>query len=151
MDETTPLLGPTRIGTRDDLLGERIVDQTYNGNYAFNDDVQTDHTLFEGAVQVLVEMTETIVEGVEEIREALLHGEAKSVRRARKEGDHTRKLSAAVLAVLIFYKVSGGSFGYSTLRRSRPWAVLCDNWLWAVPETLVNTSELDSAYPSESY
>lgn len=92
---------------------------------------------------------ETIAEGIEEIKE-VLEEDIVPVR-VREEGDHTQKLSALGLAVLVFYKVSGGPFGCEpTVKAGGPFFALLGfvlfPLLWSVPEALV-TAELGSAYP----
>jgi len=57
--------------------------------------------------------TEYSTEGFGEIKEEIVEilEEADLPVKPREEGDHSRKLSALALAVLVFYKVSGGPFG----------------------------------------
>lgn len=72
----------------------------------------------------------------------------------RDEGDHTYKLSAVALAVMVFYKVSGGPFGCEpTVRAAGPFYALVGfivfPILWSIPEAFI-TAELGSAYPEPS-
>ena len=72
----------------------------------------------------------------------------------RYEGDHTTKLSAVALAVMVFYKVSGGPFGCEpTVKAAGPLFALLGFTLVplfvSIPEALV-TAELGSAYPEPS-
>jgi hypothetical protein len=72
----------------------------------------------------------------------------------RDEGDHSYKLSAVALAVMVFYKVSGGPFGCEpTVKAAGPFYALLGfilfPILWSIPEAFI-TAELGSAYPEPS-
>ena len=69
----------------------------------------------------------------------------------REGGDHSYKLSAVALAVMVFYKVSGGPFGCEpTVKAAGPFYALVGfvvfPLLWSIPEAFI-TAELGSAYP----
>lgn len=107
-------------------------------------------------VEKMGEVKEVIGEGLEEIKEEIkevLHEPILPVK-PREEGDHSQKLSAIALAVLVFYKVSGGPFGCEpTVRSAGPFYGLIGfivfPIIWCIPEALV-TAELGSAYPEPS-
>ena len=72
----------------------------------------------------------------------------------REEGDHSYKLSAVALAVMVFYKVSGGPFGCEpTVQAAGPFYAIVGfivfPILWSIPEAFI-TAELGSAYPEPS-
>ena len=72
----------------------------------------------------------------------------------RDEGEHSYKLSAVALAVMVFYKVSGGPFGCEpTVKAAGPFYALLGfiffPILWSIPEAFI-TAELGSAYPEPS-
>lgn len=117
----------------------------------------TQNTAFsEAIVASITHAKEAIVEGITEVSHAVsdvLHEEIRPVQ-PRPEGHHAQKLSALALAVLVFYKVSGGPFGCEPAVRSAGpfWALLgfCTfPFVWCLQEALV-TAELGSAFPEPS-
>ena len=106
------------------------------------------HAIFEKVEQV----NDTISESISEVKEVL--DEPILPFKPREEGDHSQKLSALALAVIVFYKVSGGPFGCEpAVRAAGPFYALLGfslfPILWCIPEALV-TAELGSAYPEPS-
>jgi hypothetical protein len=125
---------------------------------------RTGSTVLEPFLESIVEVKDTIVETFEEVQETVVHGleEAREILEEevaepvlpRCEGDHSRKLSAVALAVLVFYKVSGGPFGCEpAVKAAGPFYALMGfilfPLLWCIPEALI-TAELGSAYPEPS-
>ena len=109
------------------------------------------------ALESMQDIQETIVEGIqnaaEEVKEVMVEPVAIPVK-PREEGEHTQKLGVFTLAVLVFYKVSGGPFGAEpTVKAAGPlFAILgfiIFPFVWAIPEALV-TAELGSAFPEPS-
>jgi len=97
-------------------------------------------------------VTETITEGITEFQE-VLHEEVCEPIKPREEGDHSQKLSTLALAVLVFYKVSGGPFGCEpSVKAAGPFVAILGfiitPIIWCIPEALV-TAELGSAYPGK--
>jgi amino acid transporter len=106
----------------------------------------------EGIHNVTDIVMETVVEVKEELKE-IIQEEIIPVK-PREEGDHSTKLSAVALAVLVFYKVSGGPFGCEpAVKTGGPFYALLGFALfplvWCVQEALV-TAELGAAYPEPS-
>lgn len=104
-------------------------------------------------VETVEEVKETLIEGVGEMQDVMEEDISKPVQ-PREEGEHSQKLSALALAVLVFYKVSGGPFGCEpTVKAAGPFYALLGfalfPLLWCVPEALI-TAELGSAYPEPS-
>ena len=114
--------------------------------------------------EAVEEAKETIVDTLEEVKEVATHvvGEIEEILeeevaepiKPREEGEHSQKLSAVGLAVLVFYKVSGGPFGCEpTVKAAGPFFAIMGfivfPFLWCIPEALV-TAELGSAYPEPS-
>ena len=104
----------------------------------------------ETIVDTLEEVKEVATHVVEEIEEVLEEEVAEPIK-PREEGEHSQKLSALALAVLVFYKVSGGPFGCEpTVKAAGPFFAILGfivfPFLWCIPEALV-TAELGSAYP----
>jgi hypothetical protein len=112
--------------------------------------------LSEAIASVISHAKDVIVEGISEVTHAVsdvMHEEIKPVT-PRPEGQHQQKLSAIALAVLVFYKVSGGPFGCEPAVRSAGnfWALIgfiFFPFVWALQEALV-TAELGSAFPEPS-
>ena len=118
----------------------------------------------ENIVDAVEEVKETIVDTIEEVKEVATHvveeieevleEEVAEPVKPREEGEHSQKLSALALAVLVFYKVSGGPFGCEpTVKAAGPFFAIMGfivfPLLWCIPEALV-TAELGSAYPEPS-
>jgi len=98
------------------------------------------------------EVKEVIEETIEEVKE-VFEEEIVPVK-PREEGEHDRRLSAVTLAVLVFYKVSGGPFGCEpSVKAAGPLFALLGFILfpfcWCCQEALV-TAELGSAFPEPS-
>ena len=103
--------------------------------------------------EIIAEVKETIAEVQVEILD-VLHEDIITPIKPRYEGDHTTKLSAVALAVVVFYKVSGGPFGCEpTVQAAGPLLALLGFTIVpifvSIPEALV-TAELGSAYPEPS-
>lgn len=113
--------------------------------------------LIEDAVELLHNVTEIVTETVVEVKEEIIEIIEEEVAipiKPREEGDHSTKLSAVALAVLVFYKVSGGPFGCEpAVKCAGPFYALLGfalfPLLWCIQEALV-TAELGSAYPEPS-
>lgn len=104
-------------------------------------------------VDTFEEVKETITEGIVEIQEVLEEEIATPIK-PREEGDHSQKLSTLALAVLVFYKVSGGPFGCEpSVKAGGPFFAILGFTImpiiWCIPEALI-TAELGSAYPEPS-
>jgi hypothetical protein len=101
--------------------------------------------------------TSSVMEIVADVKEEfieVLHEDLSTPIKPRDEGGHSYKLSAVALAVMVFYKVSGGPFGCEpTVKAAGPFYALVGfivfPILWSVPEALI-TAELGSAYPEPS-
>jgi amino acid transporter len=112
--------------------------------------------VMEEAVEIFHSVTDMVTETVEEVKEEIseiIHEEVLPVK-PREEGDHSQKLSAIALAILVFYKVSGGPFGCEpSVRAAGPFYALLGfavfPIIWCLQEALV-TAELGSAYPEPS-
>lgn len=107
-------------------------------------------------VETFEEVREVIGEGLSEIKEEIVEVYEEPILpvKPREEGDHSQKLSALALAVLVFYKVSGGPFGCEpSIRAAGPFYGLLGfivfPFVWCIQEGLV-TAELGSAYPEPS-
>lgn len=106
-----------------------------------------------GQLEGVLENFEEVVEEVmEEVKDVL--AEDIEPIKPREEGDHARKLSTLALAVLVFYKVSGGPFGCEpSVKAAGPFYALLGFTLfpfcWCCQEALV-TAELGSAFPEPS-
>jgi hypothetical protein len=103
--------------------------------------------------EILAEVKETIAEAKVELIE-VLHEDLTTPIKPREEGEHSQKLSAVALAVIVFYKVSGGPFGCEpSVKAAGPFFALLGftilPFLVSIPEALV-TAELGSAYPEPS-
>ena len=173
MNEETPLLSTAVTTPRrnNDTVAEDLL---YNSDSNNDDDAgegrpthrreRTGSTAFELALESIVEVKDVIVETLEEVQETVVHGleEAREILEEevaepvlpRYEGDHSRKLTAVALAVLVFYKVSGGPFGCEpAVKAAGPFYALAGfilfPLLWCIPEALI-TAELGSAYPEPS-
>jgi amino acid transporter len=112
--------------------------------------------VMEDVVEIFQSMTEIVTETVEEVKEEVVEIIQEEVLpvKPREEGDHSHKLSAIALAVLVFYKVSGGPFGCEpAVRAAGPFYALMGfavfPIVWCLQEALV-TAELGSAYPEPS-
>jgi hypothetical protein len=103
--------------------------------------------------EIIADVKETIAEVKDEIIE-VLHEDIITPIKPRDYGDHSQKLSAIALAVMVFYKVSGGPFGCEpTVKAAGPFFALLGFLIVpifvSIPEALV-TAELGSAYPEPS-
>jgi hypothetical protein len=103
-------------------------------------------------VETVISVRDHVVEAVEELHE-VMDEEILPVK-PREEGDHSQKLSAVALAVLVFYKVSGGPFGCEpAVKAGGPFVALMAfiifPFVWCIPEALM-TAELGSAFPEPS-
>jgi hypothetical protein len=158
MTEETPLIGQRM----EDVLGplptpplSPLPGHNSNGHS------RSDSSMLELAMESIVDAKDAIVEAAHAVEESVVHGieEAREVLQEdvshpvqpREEGDHSRKLSALALAVLVFYKVSGGAFGVEpAVKAAGPFYTLLGfiifPFIWCIPEALI-TAELGSAYP----
>jgi hypothetical protein len=98
-------------------------------------------------------LSEIVADVKEELIEVLSEDVITPIK-PRDEGDHSYKLSAVALAVMVFYKVSGGPFGCEpTVKAAGPFYALLGfilfPILWSIPEAFI-TAELGSAYPEPS-
>ncbi|KAI2508238.1 Amino acid permease [Fragilaria crotonensis] len=103
-------------------------------------------------LDVISDVKEVVVEGISEVQE-VIHEEILPVC-PREKALVREKLSALALAIIVFYKVSGGPFGCEpTIRAAGPFYSLLGfiifPLLWSLPEALV-TAELGTAYPEPS-
>lgn len=124
-------------------LGRRV--RKYSIDYSIKDAMETLHNVTDSIVDTVVEVKEEIVEILEEQVLPVL---------PREEGDHSTKLSALALAVLVFFKVSGGPFGCEpVVKTGGPFYAILGFILfplvWCIQEASV-TAELGSAYPEPS-
>lgn len=110
------------------------------------------HSIAERIEEVMENIEEVVEEVIEEVKEVF----AEDIHpiKPREEGDHARKLSALALAVLVFYKVSGGPFGCEpSVKAAGPFYALLGFLIfpivWVMPEAMV-TAELGSAFPEPS-
>lgn len=183
MDEETALLSsphPTATGTNrpssySDTADSNLVDVEPPSQHGSPQHRRESSSVFELALESVVEVKEAIVETLEEVQETVVHGleeaketvvhgfeEAKEILnediahpvQPRPEGDHDQRLSATALAVLVFYKVSGGPFGAEpAVKAAGPFYSLLGFILfplfWCIPEALI-TAELGAAYPEPS-
>ena len=107
-------------------------------------------------LDAISDVKEVVVEGITEVQDVLtevLEEEILPVR-PREVAVHRQKLTALSLAIIVFYKVSGGPFGCEpTIRAAGPFYSLLGftifPLLWSLPEALV-TAELGSAFPEPS-
>jgi amino acid transporter len=165
-NEATRLVSPAEVTFEDN--GDRLADDddSSTGGREFRRVSPEDRTLsvFESLADIKENIVETVVETLEEVKEVATHvveeieevleEEVAEPVKAREGGDHSQKLSALALAVLVFYKVSGGPFGCEpTVKAAGPFFAIVGfivfPFLWCVPEALV-TAELGSAYPEPS-
>lgn len=109
-------------------------------------------------LDVISDVKEVVVERVSEVHEVLTEVIEEEILpvRPREEAlpEDLQKLSALALAIIVFYKVSGGPFGCEpTIRAAGPLYSLLGfaifPLLWSLQETLV-TAELGAAYPEPS-
>jgi hypothetical protein len=132
------------------------LDETYEEH-----EFQTHHrrrssSMLEHALESLHDVAEHVEEVLEEIVEEakeVLHEEIVPVM-PRESGEHDQRLGIVPLAVLVFYKVSGGPFGCEpAVKAAGPFYAILGfvlfPLLWAVPEALI-TAELGSAFPEPS-
>lgn len=113
-------------------------------------------SIMEAVIEQLGDVVETIEETFEEVYEEVkevLEEEINPIK-PREEGVHSRKLSALALAVLVFYKVSGGPFGCEpSVKAAGPFYALLGflifPFCWCCQEALI-TAELGSAFPEPS-
>jgi hypothetical protein len=110
------------------------------------------HSIADRIEEVIENIEEVVEEVIEEVKEVF----AEDIQpiKPREEGDHARKLSALALAVLVFYKVSGGPFGCEpSVKAAGPFYALLGFLIfpivWVMPEAMV-TAELGSAFPEPS-
>jgi amino acid transporter len=113
-------------------------------------------SVLEDAAELLHNVTDIVSETVVEVKEEIVEIFEEEVLpvKPREEGDHSQKLSAIALAVLVFYKVSGGPFGCEpAVKAAGPFFALLGftvfPLLWCLQEALI-TAELGSAYPEPS-
>jgi amino acid transporter len=145
-EDRAPLLRPSAGG----------LDETYDEH-----EFQTHHrrrssSMLEHALESLHDVAEHVEEVLEEIVEEakeVLHEEIVPVL-PRESGEHDQRLGVIPLAVLVFYKVSGGPFGCEpAVKAAGPFYAILGfvlfPLLWAVPEALI-TAELGSAFPEPS-
>lgn len=177
VDETTPLTSSVPVyppshadaDNREDGHHQRTgSDGGFFGGVFQRSLDRQDSTVLELALETIVEkateVKDTIVETATEVTEAVVEFKDELVEvleepigvpvAPRDPGDHATKLTALQLAVLVFYKVSGGPFGceVSVAAAGAKYALLgfvLFPLLWSVPEALV-TAELGSAYPEPS-
>jgi hypothetical protein len=95
---------------------------------------------------IVTDVTEEIIEVLQE--------DINTPIKPRDSGDHSYKLSTITLAVMVFYKVSGGPFGCEpTIKAAGAFYAIIGfivfPILWCIPEALI-TAELGSAYPEPS-
>ena len=115
--------------------------------------IETVDEVKEHIEEVYEEVKEVTHHVIEEVQDVIAEEVAEPVK-PREEGEHTERLSALALAVLVFYKVSGGPFGCEpTVKAAGPGFALLGfivfPFLWCIPEALV-TAELGAAYPEPS-
>ncbi|CAB9520378.1 Probable polyamine transporter [Seminavis robusta] len=176
MDETTPLksdeTGSTLQSTasnhddeeeqnRDGLLRRK---SSRNRRQQSGGHHRRDSSLLEVAMESISDISDVIVERIEVVQQAVEEVQQELVEileepvavpvKPREEGDHSQKLSAMAVAVLVFYKVSGGPFGCEpAVKAAGPFYALLGFTLfpilWCVPEALI-TAELGSAFPEPS-
>ena len=116
-----------------------------------------DSSLMDDVLEHLHDMTDAIVEKMEDVQHELVEVLEEPIAvpvKPREEGDHSQKLSAMAVALLVFYKVSGGPFGCEpAVKAAGPFYALLGFTLfpilWCIPEALV-TAELGSAFPEPS-
>jgi hypothetical protein len=111
------------------------------------------HEMADIVVETFEDVQHAMVEGMEEFQEVLDEPIAVPIK-PREEGDHSQKLSAVAVAVLVFYKVSGGPFGCEPgVKAAGPFYTLLGYIvfpiIWCIPEALI-TAELGSAFPEPS-
>ena len=107
-----------------------------------------------GSSSTTAQLLSEIVADVKEELIEVLQEDVITPIKPREEGDHAYKLSAVALAVMVFYKVSGGPFGCEpTVKAAGPFYALLGfilfPILWSIPEAFI-TAELGSAYPEPS-
>ena len=126
LTEDTPLL----TNKQDLVVDEPTSSPTLRRHHSDSTVVEIALDAIHEAKDVIVEtvetVQETVVHGIEEAKEVLEHGieEAKEVLeeevaepvKPREEGDHSRKLSALSLAIIVFYKVCLLVFFFGVLR-----------------------------------
>ena len=122
-------------------------------NSALENVLESLHDITDIVVETLEEVQHVVVEGMEEIQEVFEEPIAVPVK-PREEGDHSQKLSAVAVAVLVFYKVSGGPFGSEPgVKAAGPFYTLLGYIvfpiIWCIPEALI-TAELGSTFPEPS-
>jgi hypothetical protein len=111
------------------------------------------HDLGDVIVENVEHAAETVHDTLEEVKEVLEEPVAVPVK-PREEGDHSQKLGAVSLAILVFYKVSGGPFGSEpTVKAAGPFYAILGfiifPFIWAIPEAMI-TAELGTAFPEPS-
>lgn len=178
MNEQTPLIrgsppqgndtDPQSRGTKFDLAAASGSSAGGGGLLPEHDDgddhefvrIRAGHNRSSSVMESVMEHFEVVAEKIEETVEEVIE-EVKEVLeeqivpvKPREEGDHARKLSALALAVLVFYKVSGGPFGCEpSVKAAGPFYALLGFTLfplcWCCQEALV-TAELGSAFPEPS-
>jgi amino acid transporter len=107
-------------------------------------------------LDVISDVKEVVVEGITEVQDVFTEVLEEVILpvRPREVAVHRQKLTALSLAIIVFYKVSGGPFGCEpTIRAAGPFYSLLGfiifPLLWSLPEALV-TAELGSAFPEPS-
>jgi hypothetical protein len=138
---------------------DRLNTHVSNHHHNHDDDVlrmgsrERSESFMSEITEILAEVKETIAEAKVELIE-VLHEDLTTPIKPREEGEHSQKLSAVALAVIVFYKVSGGPFGCEpSVKAAGPFFALLGftilPFLVSIPEALV-TAELGSAYPEPS-
>ena len=123
-----------------------------NGSAQRHNHHSRSHSIADRIEEVMENIEEVVEEVMEEVKEVL----AEDIQpiKPREEGEHSRKLSALALAMLVFYKVSGGPFGCEpSVKAAGPFFALLGFLIfpivWVMPEAMV-TAELGSAFPEPS-
>ena len=156
-DETTALLVEVQQGT-DNFITSSTTTASNNSSNSNQQQQQQQHNRRPRSDSYQSHTTAQLLsEIVADVKEELLDVLQEDVItpiKPRDEGDHSYKLSAVALAVMVFYKVSGGPFGCEpTVQAAGPlYAILgfiIFPLLWCIPEAFI-TAELGSAYPEPS-
>jgi hypothetical protein len=164
MNETTPLLSADGVQPHVGIVKppDEPMDDEYDSHHN-NDEYDSHHRHHHHHPHRHFRRTRSdshtskVMELVADVKEELievLHEDLTTPIKPRDEGDHSYKLSAVALAVMVFYKVSGGPFGCEpTVKAAGPFFALLGFVLfpifWCIPEALI-TAELGSAYPEPS-
>jgi len=165
MDELTPLVSaPAKNGDHEGvtfdlpsgssqgLLPEHSDEDHHAGRSPSHRRIQSGSMIIDSVMEVIDNIEEAVEDVFVEVKE-VLEEEIVPIK-PREEGDHSRKLSALALAVIVFYKVSGGPFGCEpSVKAAGPFYTLLGfiifPFCWCIQEALV-TAELGSAFPEPS-